>query len=492
MSAVSQPKGLGSIAARGAVLTMGGQGVKIMLQFCGIVVLARLLSPDDYGLLAMVVVLTGIGEVVRDFGLSSAAVQADTLCLQQRSNLFWINSAIGLSLALLVLGIAPAIAAFYSEPRLVPITQVLAITFVLNGISTQYRAQLNRSMRFGNLALVDIIGMAGGLGTGVFMALNGFAYWALVGQQLALSAATLCVLLVSARWLPSLPRRSVPMRALLRYGGNLMGTQLIAYATRNLDSLIIGYRFGAESLGLYNKSYQLSMLPLNQINAPATTIALPVLARLQHEPQRYRQFLLHGQTVMLHVIVGLLSFAAAMAEPLILLVLGPQWAPAVPIFRILAVAGIFQAASYASYWVFLSKGLTGQHLRFILISRPVLIVCILFGALWGMAGVGIAVASGMAVMWLWGLRFLRHSGAPVLGMLRNGLIIITGHALCAGLTWFGAHTWGDSHALQLLISVPLMAASLLLTCLIWPLFRNSVALVLSSRTLLRARHLPDQ
>src|SRR5690606_6012569 len=194
-----------------------------------------------------------------DFGLSSAAVQADTLCLQQRSNLFWINSAIGLSLALLVLGIAPAIAAFYSEPRLVPITQVLAITFVLNGISTQYRAQLNRSMRFGNLALVDIIGMAGGLGTGVFMALNGFAYWALVGQQLALSAATLCVLLVSARWLPSLPRRSVPMRALLRYGGNLMGTQLIAYATRNLDSLIIGYRFGAESLGLYNKSYQLSM-----------------------------------------------------------------------------------------------------------------------------------------------------------------------------------------------------------------------------------------
>lgn len=487
MSAVSQPKGLGSIAARGAVLTMGGQGVKIMLQFCGIVILARLLSPDDYGLLAMVVVLTGLGEVLRDFGLSSAAVQATSLCRQQRSNLFWINSAIGLGLATLVFAIAPAIASFYAEPRLVAISQVLAITFILNGIATQYRAQLNRSMRFGSLALADIIGMAGGLGAGLYMALSGFGYWALVGQQLALSGTTLCVLLASARWLPGLPRSGVPMRALLGYGGNLMGTQLIGYATRNLDSLIIGYRFGAESLGLYSKSYQLSMLPLNQINAPATTIALPVLSRLQHEPQRYRQFLLHGQTVMLHVIVGLLSFAAAMAEPLILLVLGPQWTPAVPIFRILAVAGIFQAASYASYWVFLSKGLTGLHLRFTLLSRPVLMACILLGALWGMPGVALTVAGGMAVSWLWALLFLRHSGAPVRGMLRNGLIIISGYAISGGLTWYGAHTWSDAPVTQLLISLPLMAASLLFICLIWRPFRNSMLQILDSRALLRAK-----
>lgn len=487
MSAVSQPKGLGSIAARGAVLTMGGQGVKIMLQFCGIVILARLLSPDDYGLLAMVVVLTGLGEVLRDFGLSSAAVQATSLCRQQRSNLFWINSAIGLGLTMLVFAIAPAIASFYAEPRLVAISQVLAITFILNGIATQYRAQLNRSMRFGSLALADIIGMAGGLGAGLYMALSGFGYWALVGQQLALSGVTLCVLLANARWLPGLPRSNVAMRALLGYGGNLMGTQLIGYATRNLDSLIIGYRFGAESLGLYSKSYQLSMLPLNQINAPATTIALPVLSRLQHEPQRYRQFLLHGQTVMLHVIVGLLSFAAAMAEPLILLVLGPQWTPAVPIFRILAVAGIFQAASYASYWVFLSKGLTGLHLRFTLLSRPVLMACILLGALWGMPGVALTVTGGMAVSWLWALLFLRHSGAPVRGMLRNGLIIISGYAISGSLTWYGAHTWSDAPTTQLLISLPLMAASLLVICLIWRPFRSSILQVLDSRALLRAK-----
>ncbi|MEZ2745545.1 lipopolysaccharide biosynthesis protein [Halopseudomonas bauzanensis] len=487
VTADSQPPSLGRIAARGAVFTMGGQGVKIMLQFCGIVILARLLSPNDYGLMAMVVVLTGIGEVLRDFGLSSAAIQARSLTAEQRNNLFWINSAIGVALALALFVIAPALAAFYDEPRLTLIARVLAITFLLNGIATQYRAQLNRGLHFGALAVVDILGMASGLAVGLLMALEGYNYWALVGQQLALSAATLVTLLLAARWLPGLPRRSAPMGDLLRYGSNLMGTQLIGYATRNLDSLIIGYRFGAESLGLYSKSYQLSMLPLNQINAPATTIALPVLSRLQQQPERYDQFLLYGQTLMLHLIVSVLAFAAALAEPLILLVLGPQWQAAVPVFRILAVAGIFQAASYASYWVFLSKGLTPLHLRFTLVSRPVLIGCILLGALWGVPGVAITVAGGMGVLWLWGLFFLRHSGAPVGAMLRNALIIISSYALSAGLAWYSADRWGSSLLIQLLIGSASMVIAVMLLGLIWPPFRSSLRQVFGSRALLRAR-----
>ncbi|WP_285259038.1 lipopolysaccharide biosynthesis protein [Halopseudomonas bauzanensis] len=487
VTAASQPPSLGRIAARGAVFTMGGQGVKIMLQFCGIVILARLLSPNDYGLMAMIVVLTGIGEVLRDFGLSSAAIQARSLTAEQRNNLFWINSAIGVALALALFVIAPALAAFYDEPRLTLIARVLAITFLLNGIATQYRAQLNRGLHFGALAVVDILGMASGLAVGLLMALEGYNYWALVGQQLALSAATLVTLLLAARWLPGLPRRSAPMGDLLRYGSNLMGTQLIGYATRNLDSLIIGYRFGAESLGLYSKSYQLSMLPLNQINAPATTIALPVLSRLQQQPERYDQFLLHGQTLMLHLIVSVLAFAAALAEPLILLVLGPQWQAAVPVFRILTVAGIFQAASYASYWVFLSKGLTPLHLRFTLVSRPVLIGCILLGALWGVPGVAITVAGGMGVLWLWGLFFLRHSGAPVGAMLRNALIIISSYALSAGLAWYSADRWGSSLLIQLLIGSASMVIAVMLLGLIWPPFRSSLRQVFGSRALLRAR-----
>lgn len=484
-SAAVAPR-LGQVAARGALLTMGGQACKILLQFGGIIVLARLLSPGDYGLLAMVAAIVGIGEVLRDFGLSSAAVQAREVSPRQRSNLFWINAGIGLLLALAVFAAAPAIAAFYAQPALQPIAQALAPTFLINGLATQYRAQLNRDMRFGRLAVADVGGQAIGLAAGVILALRGHGHWALVAQQLAQGVATLLVLVATTGWRPGLPRRDAAMGHFLRYGGNLMSTQLVVYLSRNIDALIIGQRFGAELLGLYNRACQLLMLPLNQINAPATAIALPVLSRLNDDPARYGRFLLHGQSVMLHVTVAIFAFACAQAEPLIVLVLGPQWAPAVPIFQILAVGGAFQVASQASYWVFLSKGLTASNLRFTLVSRGVLIAAIVFGAQWGTQGVATAYASGVALGWLGGLAWLRDSGAPVGAMGRNGLRVMFAYGLCGLASAAAALQWGNSLVARLALGTAAMLAAFLLLAALWPAFRRSLMDILRSRSLLRA------
>lgn len=480
------PPGLSRLAARGALVTMGGQACKILLQFGGIVVLARLLSPGDYGLLAMVAAIVGVGEVVRDFGLSSAAVHARSVSPQQRSNLFWINSAIGLLLALAVFAAAPAIAAFYAQPALLPIAQALAPTFLLSGLATQFRAQLNRDMRFGRLALVDVGGQALGLAAGVTLALRGHGHWALVAQQLGQALATLLLLVAAGGWSPGLPRRGAGMGSFLRYGGNLMSTQLVVYLSRNIDALIIGQRFGAELLGLYNRASQLLMLPLNQINAPATSIALPVLSRLRDDHERYDRFLLHGQAVMLHVTVAIFAFACAQAEPLIVLVLGRQWAPAVPIFQILAVGGAFQVAAQASYWVFLSKGLTGSNLRFTLTSRALLIAGIVAGAQWGTQGVATAHSLGAALVWGGGLVWLRTSGAPVGAMARNTLRVMLAYGLCALASVVAALEWGNSLAGRLALGTAAMLAAFLLLVVLWPAFNRSVADILHSRSLLRA------
>jgi len=477
---------LGPAAARGALVTMGGQACKILLQFGGIVVLARLLSPGDYGLLAMVTAIVGVGEVLRDFGLSAATVQARSVSPQQRSNLFWINSAIGLLLAVTVFAAAPAIAAFYAQPLLQPIARALALTFLLNGLATQYRTQLNRDMRFGRLAAVEVGAQAVGLAVGVTLALRGHGHWALVAQQLGQAVATLLLLILATGWWPGLPRRGADMGGFLRYGGNLMSTQLIAYVSRNIDALIIGQRFGAELLGLYNRAYQLLMLPLNQINAPATTIALPVLSRLHDDRERYGRFLLHGQAVLLHVTVAIFAFTCAQAEPLIVLVLGPQWAPAVPIFQTLAFAGVFQAASYASYWVFLSKGLTGSNLRFTLASRLLVIAGVVIGSQWGVQGVAIAFSAGAALAWLWGLAWLRDSGAPVGAMFGNGLRVMLGYGLCGLASAQASIELAASLAGRLAVGVGAMAAAFLLLTALWPAFRRSVADILRSRALLRA------
>ena len=485
-SAAVTPR-LGRLAARGALLTMGGQACKILLQFGGIVVLARLLSPGDYGLLAMVTAIVGIGEVLRDFGLSAAAVQARSVSPQQRSNLFWINSAIGLLLALTVFAAAPAIAAFYAQPALQPIAQALAPSFLLNGLATQFRAQLNRDMRFGRLAVADVGGQALGLAAGVTLALRSHGHWALVAQQLGQALGTLLLLAATSGWRPGLPRRGADMGGFLRYGGNLMSTQLVVYLSRNVDALIIGQRFGAELLGLYNRAYQLLMLPLNQINAPATSIALPVLSRLNDDSERYDRFLLHGQAVMLHVTLAIFAFAGAQAEPLIVLVLGGQWAPAVPLFQILAVGGAFQVAAQASYWVFLSKGLTASNLRFTLVSRVLLIAGIVFGAQWGTQGVATAYAFGVALGWLGGLFWLRASGAPVGAMGRNALGVMLAYGLCGLASAAAVQEWASSLVGRLAFGTAAMIAAFLLLVALWPAFRRSVMDILRSRNLLRAR-----
>ncbi|MDQ1733125.1 MAG: hypothetical protein QOK10_3284, partial [Pseudonocardiales bacterium] len=280
-------KGLGRIAARGAAVTMGGQGVRMVIQIASVIILAKLLTPHDYGVVAMVLAVAGIADIFRDFGLSSAAVQAKSLSHAQRNNLFWLNSALGLLLCLIVAAGSPLIASFYHEREVRGIALALSLTFLLNGLATQFRADLDRHLRFGQLALVDIGTQVAGLVVGVVLAVNGAGYWALVAQQLLNSALTLAAVAILAGWLPRRPTRNAEMSGLLRFGWHLVGTQLIGYATNNVDSVVIGHRFGAAPLGFYNRAFQLLMAPLTQVRAPTTTVALPVLSRIESDNKRY-------------------------------------------------------------------------------------------------------------------------------------------------------------------------------------------------------------
>ena len=388
MSVTSGPvSGLGRRAARGAFLTVGGQGTRMVIQLLSVTVLARLLTPSDYGLLAMVVVIVGIGEIFRDFGLSSAAVQAPTLSEGQRDNLFWINTGIGLVLATAVFAAADLVAALYGRAELAGVARALCGTFLLNGLATQYRADLIRRFRFGQLAAADITAPAVSLVAAVAAALAGWGYWALVVANLAQSTTLLVGLMVGGRWLPGRPRRGEPMRDLLRFGWRLVGTQLIGYAGNNTDTLIVGLSMGPVPLGLYNRAFRLLMTPLIQLRAPSTTIALPVLSRLQDDPERYATFVQRGQMALGYTLVAGLGLVAAAAEPITTIFLGDNWLSVTPILRLLAVAGIFQTLAYVGYWVYLSRNLTADLLRFTIIEAAIKAACILGGSHWGIVGV---------------------------------------------------------------------------------------------------------
>jgi PST family polysaccharide transporter len=476
------------MAAKGALITIVGQIVRLVAQLLGIILLARILSPADFGLLAMVVAIIGVGEVVRDFGLSAAAVQAPTLSTEQRDNLFWINAGLGASFAVVVATFSGLIAGFYGDARLQPIALALAGTFLVNGLSTQFRADLNRQMKFGSLAIVETLSAAAGLVVAVVAASNGAGYWALVLQQVVSPTVGLVAVIALTRWLPGLPHRHADMKKLLRFGQNLLGVQLLNYASRNIDSIVVGASFGANILGFYDRAFQLLMLPLNQIQAPATKVALPTLSQIQNEPTRFASYISRGQLALMHFIVAAFAISAAQASPLIFWVLGPQWEGSVPIFQILAFAGVAQAAAYATYWAFLSLGLTGSNLRLELVSRPIIIGLILFGAGWGVLGVAAGFALGQLILWPLGLWWISRVTkiVPVREMFSNGIRAIVAYGSCGVASWAASvFSSGLLPAASFAIGLATFFAGWLVLFAAWPHFRADISKLLSVAALVK-------
>ncbi|MFL0359127.1 lipopolysaccharide biosynthesis protein [Curtobacterium flaccumfaciens] len=486
----SKPPSLGGQAARGAGSTMLGQILRIAVQLLSVVVLARFLDPRDYGIVAMVTAVIGIADVVRDFGLSSAAVQAAALSKAERDQLFWTNTGLGALLAAICCLCAPLLAALYSDQAIVAVTIALSSTFLINGMASQYRASLMRSLQFGRVSVADVVAAAVGLGAAIVYATLSPTYWAIVVQQLSVALVGFMVVLGLARWLPGRPRRTVPLRRFYRYGGNLSAAQLMVYLTSNLDSVLLGVIAGPTALGQYNRAFQLFMLPLRQISAPATRVALPVLSRIQHDAVRFDEFLLRGQSIVVHVVVLALTFAGAFADSLIPLVLGPGWRGVIPVFQVLTFAGIAQVAGYASYWVFLARGLTGSNLRFSLVTRPFFIAAIVVGSFYGAVGTAVGVTIGTALIWLAGLVWVsRVAGAPGLQMFVNALRPILVYGLASyGASWtiqrFDLITSALGVVFVGLVGVLVLAS---VSYLSWPGFRRDVRGIMQVASLMNPK-----
>lgn len=419
------PGSLASSAARGAVMMLSGQGIRIMLQFLGVVTLARLLTPHDYGLIAIVVILVGVGEIFRDFGLSSAAVRAPELSRAQSSNLFWINSSIGMLLGALLFAVAGPLAAAFGQEEVQGIARAMAAVFLLNGATTQLRALLVRALRFRWLAGTDVLAAALALVVALLGALAGWEYWALVAQQITQALVVLVAVALGVGRLPGLPRRGVPMRSFLRFGGNLVLSQLVTYATGNVDTAVVGFAYGASPLGLYNRAHQVVVTPLSQIQSPITQVAIPILSKIQDDRERFSAYLVRGQFALGYPISIGLGIVVVAADPITALMLGDQWDAAVPLLRFFALAGIARNLAFVGYWVYVVRGLSGSLFRYSLLAGAIRVVCIVVGAQWGVVGVAAGFALAPWLSWPISLAWLsRVTDVPTRSLYGGALRII--------------------------------------------------------------------
>ena len=399
-------------SVRGGAITILAQGSKFVLQLGSTALLARLLTPNDYGLIGMATPIIGFVQLFKDLGLSTATIQRDEINHQQVSTLFWINLLVSGLISLIFAALAPVVAWFYNEPRLLQIVLVLSSIFVLGGLGVQHQALLKRQMRFASIAKIEIISVFGGILTAIIAAHYGLGYWALVIMQLATALINAVGTWLVCSWRPGLPSRNSQVSSMLAFGGNLTGFNCINYFSRNLDNILIGQYWGGGQLGLYSKAYQLVLLPIQQINAPINSVALPLLSRVQTDSQKYAHYYYKFVLGIVFLGMPIVAFSFAVTDKLILFVLGEQWLEAVPIFRFLVPAAFMGTFNLASAWVYQSLGRTDRQLRIGVVMSTLDILIFLVSVRWG--AIGVAAAYGLSRPLIWFPRFIYcYHGTPL-------------------------------------------------------------------------------
>jgi len=391
-------KDLKSRTLRGGFAKGGALGANFVLRMTSVMILARLLEPKDFGLLGMVTAFTGVLSLLRDFGLSAAAIQIATLSEEQSSTLFWINVLAGAMLTGAAMISAPIISGFYREPRLLLITMAVAVSFLLNGAGVQHSAILQRQMRFGALAIIDVTALVVSTVVAICAAMAGYGYWSLVVMTICVPFVTTCGLWVCARWIPGRPRKGIGIRSLMRFGGAVTLNSFVVYLASNFDKVLLGRFWGSEALGIYGRAYQLIRIPTDTMNSGVGEVAFAALSRLQDDPGRLKSYFLKGYALVLACTLPLTVACGFFANDLIVVLLGAKWKEAIPIFRWLAPTILAFAIANPLGWLLSALGLVDRGLKIALVIAPLMIASYFIGLPYGPKGVALAYS---AVMTLW-------------------------------------------------------------------------------------------
>jgi O-antigen/teichoic acid export membrane protein len=401
----SGPGDLRRSVARGVKWTSASAGAIFMLGLGQIAVLAHLLQPRDFGLVAATTVLLGIAQAFGDMGLSAAIIVRQTTSRETLSSLYWANVLAGVVVSALAVASTPLIVAFFHEHRLHHLVPWAAAVFAVKGVGQQFQVLLERELRFSTLARFEVAAAAAGAATAISAAVAGAGavslIWGMLAQA-AMMAALLCA--VGWReWPPLLRLRRAELRDYLGFGAYQMGERIVNYLTANVDYILIGRYLGVMALGTYSIAYQVVVKPLVQFNPIVTRVAFPAFARKQADDAALRRG--YGEVIRLigFVVVPMLTGLALVAPFFVPVAFGSRWHRSIVLIEILSVLGALKALSNPVGSVLLAKNRPDVGFK---VNAGYLAV--MAAALWGAVHVGLvtvaivetAVVLGVVVVWL--------------------------------------------------------------------------------------------
>ena len=340
--------------------------------------------------MAMVATIMGFLRIFNEAGLSTATVQREEITHAQVSNLFWTNVGLGSVISFVLAALAPAIAWFYREPRLLSVTVALCGTFILTGSTVQHLALLKRQMRFTMIAVIQVGSAAAGVLVGIVMAWRQYGYWSLVGMQLTTPFVAFVLTWWVSSWRPQRPKRGSGTRSMLNFGANLTASGFLWSLARGSDGLLIGRFYGSAALGIYSRAGALLTRPIDQAMAPLEAVFVPTLSRLQSQPERYRRIALQAYETVAVASFLFTGLLLAVAHPLTLVVLGPKWAEAAPIFAGFTLVAMYTPLGSVAGWLLSSQGRGQDFLRLSVICSSVTLAAFLVSLPFGPVAVAIA------------------------------------------------------------------------------------------------------
>lgn len=379
--------------------TTGSRVLRRVFHFGVTAVLAHLLTPTEFGLVAMVVVFTNFVGLFTEAGFRNALVQRPEVTGDHLSSVFWLNLAVGFGLFALAVAAGPWVADFYGEPVLAPLTALIGVNFLIGAFPVVHLALVQREMDFRALGIVEIVAtvVAGGLAIG--MALAGFGVWSLAAQLVAYTFVHAGGLWVVGDWRPSLRFVPAAVRDLLSYSANLLGFNVFNYWVRTADDLLVGKFVGSAGLGIYTRAYAAMLLPTGEISGIVGQVMFPALSRIQDDVDRVKAVYLRASRV-----IGLLTIPAVcglfvVARPFVLAVFGPGWEPVVPVLQVLCLVGVKQPVGSTVGWLYQSQGRTDLQFRWGLVSGLVTLAAFGIGVIWGVMGVAVAYTVRSYLLW---------------------------------------------------------------------------------------------
>jgi O-antigen/teichoic acid export membrane protein len=455
---------LGRQALRGGIVSVAMQYGNGVLQILAAVVLARLLTPADFGLVAIITVLTSFAPLLIDFGLGDATTQRKQITPTQISSLFWVSTGVGLAVAVALAAASPLIAALYRQPALEPIALSTAVTFVLWGASNQHMALLRRTMQFGRIARIQLLGSLVGIITAIIMALCGFGYWALVARPIA---NALCVVIgawLGCRWRPGPPAFDAEAKSMIRFGLHVVGFSVTYTVAKSVDRMALGLFYPPAQVGYYQNAITLYESSIWQVLGQVHTVGSAALSKLQSNVAALRQKYESALSALAFFVMPAAAILSVTAQDLTVILLGEKWRAAGALLRIIALRGIFQVIEASQGWLHLSIGRADRWRNWGIVSLVVQVAAVLAGLSFGTTGVAIATVAASVLIALPSISYAGHPiglGAPVV-IRAAGRQLLGALCAAAGGSWLQYAALGHWPSLMRIVASAAVCACIYL------------------------------